>query len=471
LTPQAYAEMKAAKLLAQAARHPTQTKPPPHVEFRGNALALQTRRDHELILSGPAETGKTFATVWRLHSLCRDNPNTQAVIIRKTLADIAPSVLQTYQKKILPLDESVVVKPYGGSHPEWFDYPNGSRIWLGGMDKPGKVLSSERDLIYINQAEQLTLEDWETLTTRATGRAGNLRDEHGAVWSQIFGDCNPGSPTHWIRQRERQGALTLLESRHEDNPRLFDADRALTPDGVVAMATLDALTGVRKQRLRFGRWVQAEGVVYEEFSHAQHVIDEMPRGWEHWRKFRVVDFGLQHPFVCMWFAVDGDGRMYRYRLMYMTGRTVRQHAADILRYSANDGYIETTVCDHDAEDRATLDENGIPNIAANKAVLQGIGKVQDRLRMQIDHRPRLFFLKNALVEVDQTLLEARKPVDDISEFELYVWANNATKEQPVKEFDHGMDCTRYGVMHLDSGTSAQAVSAPARVVQASSLFQ
>lgn len=433
----------------------------PGIEFRGGARALQAfgtaaygnahahARGTEVILAGPAETGKTFAALWRLHCLCRDNAKVQAALIRKTLADIAPSALQTYVQKILPLDPAVAVSAYGGHKPEWFDYPNGSRIWLGGMDKPGKVLSSERDVIYVNQAEQLTLEDWETLTTRATGRAGNLRDEIGAPFSLILGDCNPGPPKHWIKQRAAQGALTLLESRHEDNPRLFDAQGTLTPEGVRTMAILDALTGVRKARLRFGQWVQAEGVVYEEFDAASHELDEMPRGWEAWRKFRVIDFGLIHPFVCQWWAVDYDGRMYRYRLLYMTGRTVATHARQINLLSAPDGFIETTVCDHDAEDRATLAENGIENVAANKAVLQGIGKVQDRLKKQADGRPRIFFLKDALVEMDQSLLDAKKPIDDVTEFESYSWANKQTKEGPVKVDDHGMDATRYGVMYLD----------------------
>lgn len=400
-------------------------------------------------MSGPAETGKTFATLWRLHCLCRDNANLQAVLIRKTLSDIAPSVLQTFTKKILPFDSSVEVKPYGGNHPEWFDYPNGSRIWLGGMDKPGKTLSSERDIIYVNQAEQLTLEDWETLTTRATGRAGNLKGANGETISLMFGDCNPGPPQHWIRQRAAQGALMLLESRHEDNPRLYTRDGTLTPEGVKTMAKLDALTGVRKKRLRYGLWVQAEGVVYENYDPALHLIDEMPAGWETWRKIRVIDFGLTHPFVCQWWAIDGDERLYRYRVLYMTGRTVKTHAQDILKASEPDGYIEETICDHDAEDRATLDENGIPNIAANKAVLLGIGKMQDRLEKQLDGRPRLFFLKNALLEMDQTLLDAKRPIDDVGEFESYIWKNRANKEEPVKEYDHGMDTTRYAVMYLD----------------------
>jgi phage terminase large subunit len=102
------------------------------------------------------------------------------------------------------------------------------------MDRPGKVLSGERDGIYVNQAEELTLEDWETLTTRTTGR--------GAVTDvpMLFGDCNPGPPSHWILNRP---SLDVLSSSHEDNPTLYDAAGQITDQGRRSMAILDALSG------------------------------------------------------------------------------------------------------------------------------------------------------------------------------------------------------------------------------------
>lgn len=237
--------------------------------FRGNAAVFQQSTAHEVILSGASETGKTFSMLWRLHRLCADNKNVQAAIVRKTFADIAPSVLQTFTRKILTLDLGVIVETYGGGHPAWFDYANGSRIWLGGMDKPGKVLSSERDIIYVNQAEQLTLDDWETLTTRVTGRAGNL------PFAQLVGDCNPAGAQHWILQRAATGALSLLPTYHRDNPFLFNDDGTPTAQGEVTLARLGALSGHRRKRLYEGLWASPEGLVYDNFSE-ENITDASP---------------------------------------------------------------------------------------------------------------------------------------------------------------------------------------------------
>ncbi|MCP4712818.1 MAG: terminase, partial [Planctomycetes bacterium] len=258
---------------------------------------------------------------------------------------------------------------------------------------------SERDVILYFQAEGGSLDEWETLGTRATGRAGNM------PYAQKIADVNPGGRLHWILERVREGKMTMLHSRHEDNPTLFDpVTGEITEQGRRTMAVLDALSGVRYQRLRLGKWVSAEGQIYSDWEQPKrgtHLIDrfDIPA---HWRRFRVIDFGLVHPFVCQWWALDEDKRMYRYREIFMTGRTVATHSKQIKELSAGET-IEQTICDHDAEDRLTLTENGIPNIAAKKDVLHGIGKVQDRLKLQADDRARLFLLRDSLVEVDQSL--------------------------------------------------------------------
>jgi hypothetical protein len=407
---------------------------------RGAVKTLWQSRDFETIVSGPAETGKTWGCLQYADALLWKYPGAQGVMSRKTYAALVGSAVATY-KRIIGADSPV--KPYGGEKPEWFDYPNGSRLWVAGLDNPGKALSTERDFVYVNQAEELALEDWETLTTRCTGR--------GAVmpYTRMFGDCNPGPPTHWIKQRT---SLRLLESRHEDNPALYDEDLHLTPQGERSIAILDALTGVRYSRLRKGLWVQAEGAVYEEWDAAVHLIDKMPAGWQDWRKIRSIDFGLVNPFVCGWFAIDGDGRMYLYREIYRTGRIVSDHAGDILRLSEGEQY-EATVADHDAEDRATLHRAGIPTVAAMKAISPGIQAVQQRLRRQADGMPRMFILRSALLEEDRDLRDKRLPVKTADEFEVYTWPKGVdgkpVKEVPVDLNNHGMDMLRYAVARVD----------------------
>lgn len=423
----------------------------------GAAVEMWRSKAQEVIISGPAETGKTRATLEKLDALAWKYPGMQAAIVRKTYKSMPGSVLQTFEKKVLGawnknlnngeggFDQALTpVKKYGGERPDWYDYPNGSRIWVGGMDNPSKVLSSERDVIYVNQAEELILDEWETLTTRATGRAGNM------PYAQVIGDCNPSHRNHWILERAADGPLKLLYSRHEDNPTLFDQETGeITEQGRRTLAVLDALTGVRYQRLRKGKWVSAEGQIYETFDPAIHLVNrfDIPKEW---RRIRVVDFGMRHPFVCQWWAIDPDGRMYMYREIYMTNRTVRRHSEQIKSLSEGER-IEATICDHDAEDRETLRENGIPNIGAIKDVLRGIGKVQDRLAKRADGTPGLFLLRDSLVEVDNSLKENRKPYCTEQEIDGYVWANSATKEFPVKEEDDGMDAMRYGVMYIDTG--------------------
>jgi PBSX family phage terminase large subunit len=408
-------------------------------QFRGAALRAQDITASEWMIAGPAETGKTFAALYRLDTLLRTTPKASYALVRKVAADIGPTVLRTYQR-VLALSGSGATA-YGGNSPQWYDYPNGARLWIGGMDRPGKVLSGERDGIYVNQAEELTIDDWETLSTRTTGRGAVTRTP------MLFGDCNPGPSTHWIINR---ASLDVLYSKHEDNPTLYTDAGTITEQGRRSMAVLDALTGVRYKRLRLGLWVAAEGTVYD-FDRSVHLVDRFTVPAE-WRRIRVVDFGYTHPFVCQWWAIDPDGRMYLYREIYMTQRTVKVHAAAIHALSTGERY-EATIADHDAEDRATLAENGIKTIAAQKAVSPGLQAVETRMKLAGDSRPRLVVMRDTVTERDESLVEHRKPLSTEQEFEMYVWPKDAggktVKEAPIKENDHGMDAMRYAVAYID----------------------
>ncbi len=409
----------------------------------GTAEQFFYDKSHELMLAGPAETGKTMATLHKLHVLCCKYANVHAVMVRKTQKSMYASVLKTFQEKVLGKQNPV--KPYGGQKPEWFDYPNGSRIVVAGMDNPDKVLSAEYDFIYVNQAEELDLKDWETLTTRATGRAGH------SPYAQVFGDCNPGGRTHWILERQRAGSLHMYHTRHTDNPVLYNqVTGEITEQGRKSLETLSKLTGVRRARLLEGKWVSSEGQIYSAYDPSLHMVDafEIPADWA---RYRVIDFGLKNPFVCQWWALDHDGRAYRYREIYMTGRTVNTHARQINKLSEGERYVET-ICDHDAEDRMTLLEHGIESVPARKDVGIGIQRVQERFALQLDGRPRVFFMRDALVELDETLADEKLPTCTEEEIDGYVWANSLTKEAPVKENDHGCDATRYFIMYVDGQT-------------------
>lgn len=410
--------------------------------LRGGALELWKYRGPEVMLSGPAETGKTYAALHKLDALIWKYPGCQAVLCRKVRDTIFPTVLQTYVNKILTKPTPVTC--YGGERPAWFDYPNGARLWLAGLDDPGKALSSERDFIYVNQAEEVGDDDWQVLTTRTTGRAGN------APYGQVFGDCNPDRPTHWIRQRSATGPLKLLESRHEDNPRLWQ--NGWTQAGLQTLAALDGLTGMRKERLRYGRWVQAEGGVYEGWDEARHLIDPFPIPAT-WPRFWAIDFGYTNPFVLQWWAADPDGRLYLYRELYMTGRLNEDHARQAVKISRGEPKPTAVICDHDAEGRVTIERHAeVRTRAALKDIQAGIQAVAVRLRPAGDGKPRLYVFRHAVVERDPKLADIHKPQCTAEEFGGYVWdVNNGRKkgELPVDRDNHGLDALRYMVRHMD----------------------
>jgi hypothetical protein len=262
-------------------------------KFRGANSIIQEYKgenDHngtvEFVLAGPAETGKTWAALWLLDRLCRENAREELVLARKIQSTIWGTVLVTW-KRIQALREKMgqeQAAPYGGEKPEFYDYPNGSRLWVGGMDNPQKILSGERGAIYFNQAEEFELKDWETCLSRATGRGSKMNPP------LLFGDANPGPEDHWILKRPQ---IKLFKSRHVDNPSLYDDAGELTEQGTRTMATLKSLTGIRYQRLYLGEWVGAEGLFFEEWDDDLHTCEpfKIPADWPIWGAF---DHGFAH---------------------------------------------------------------------------------------------------------------------------------------------------------------------------------
>ncbi len=428
---------------------------------RGACAGILTARQPEVLISGPAGTGKSRACLEKICAMCLLNPGMRALIVRKTATSLKTTADKTWREHVaneLLLAGEVTYKVADSR----YDFRNGSTVQLGGMDKASRIMSSEYDIIYIQEATELSEDDWEHLTTRL--RNGRVS------FQQLIADCNPSAPTHWLKARCDTKSTVLLESRHEDNPVLVDPNGKLTTKGSSYLSVLDALTGVRYQRLRKGKWAAAEGLIYEDFDSTIHLIDCMPDGWESWPRYWGVDFGFTNPFVCQFWAEDPDGRLYLYRELYQTKRTVDGHAAVILdavapvqtEGSSRSGRTWTeprpraVVCDHDAEGRAVLErELELSTVPAHKAVSEGIQAVQVRLKPAGDGRPRLFILRGALLRRDNELAEAKKPTCTEEELPGYIWAvkpgtGGATaKEVPVKEDDHGMDAMRYVVAHRD----------------------
>ena len=419
-------------------------------EPRGACKEIFQRRDLELGISGPAGTGKSRACLEKVNWCCDKYPHARWIMVRKTRRSLTQSAMVTFENKVLSTPGSV---PFHGGDQE-YRYGNGSILAVAGIDDPRKIYSSEWDGAYVNQAEELDQADWESIISR-------LRNWK-MPYQQIIGDMNPDAPTHWIKARVQLGQMTLLESRHEDNPELYDIKtKEWTIRGAQYLKQLDALSGVRYRRLRLGQWASAEGAVYEEtWDRALHVIDrfvldpldkdQVPSSWP---RYWSIDFGYTNPFVWQAWAEDPDGRLFRYKEIYKTKTLVEDHARRIKEVTKDEPRPRVIICDHDAEDRATLERHlDMPTQGAWKAVGPGIQALEGRLRTAGDGKPRVFYLRDSVIDIDRELIAAHKPACTEDEFEVYVWdtsANRRRGEQPVKEYDHGMDASRYLVTYID----------------------
>lgn len=442
--------------------------------LRGAARDLLECQDKEVLICGAAGTGKSYAALWKLHLQALKYPGMRGLIVRKTHVSLSSTGLVTYREHVAKeAIEAGIVRWFGGSGsmPPAFRYSNGSELSVGGMDNPTKIMSSELDVCFVQEATELSKDDWEKITTRL--RNGVLPNP------QLVADCNPEGPDHWLKTRCDEGTTTMLYALHTDNPRLFDDAGVPTVKGAAYLDTLSKLTGVRKHRLFGGIWAAAEGVIYEDWNPAIHITERkvLPKEW---MRIWSIDFGYTNPFVWQMWAIDDDGRLILEKEIYRSQRIVADHAQEILKVvTANadrvyfaDGRIDPNlsrwiyprplkiICDHDAEDRATLRrELDMATAPATKTVDDGLQACMRRLRVADDGLPRLQVCRTALVDRDESLADRGLPLGLIGEIPGYVWETAAdgkpSKDRPLKLNDHSCDAMRYVVADQDLRSKAR----------------
>lgn len=421
-------------------------------EPRGGALDVLKAREGVVLASGPAGTGKSLACLYKTHLTALMVPGSRQLILRQTHSSLTSSTLVTFEQQVIAQAmANGSVKWFGGSgrKPAAYEYKNGSAVLVGGLDQPGKLLSTEYDRVFIDEANQVSVMAVEVLLTRLRGSAG--------TYKQLLLATNPDHPDHHLLQMTKDDRARIIYSNHRDNPRYVNSDGSLTEHGADYLGRLDGLTGVRRLRYRDGIWAAAEGMVFEDWRADANVVEELP-DMSGWPLLLAVDFGFSNPFVCQWWRIDPDGRMWLTREIHKTQVLVEDHARAI-RAIMNENPDEPVpfaiVCDHDAEDRATLTRHlGLPTVAAKKAVSRGIQLVQSRTRKAGDGRARLLVYKHATIGRDDTGKAQNRPHGFLAEVNGYVWEavrgkDGIVKEVPVKLNDHAMDAGRYAVAHMD----------------------
>jgi phage terminase large subunit-like protein len=308
---------------------------------------------------------------------------------------------------------------------------------------------------------------------------GILHDEEGEseeVWDECCTRLVDTNGWHWMANTPVAGVTwvdarlvaktatnaerdcTVYHLHAVDNPHL-------SPEGLQNLQRGNRALVAAKL---YGRAVQLDGLVYPEWDRNAHAVPRFPIP-PLWLRFRSIDFGTRHPFVCLWGAIakaphtlpDGRripaGALVLYRAHHRPEWTLRQHAevirtAEGWRQEPGSGRwkrepttetIEMTWADpEDPQQLLQLnEEHDLDASPAIKAIRAGIDAVSERLQPHVDGLPSLFVFDDL--------------VDFIREIEGYVWAEgSAAKDQPDRprsKDDHEMDCVRYMAMGLRAG--------------------
>lgn len=193
---------------------------------------------------------------------------------------------------------------------------------------------------------------------------------------------------------------------------------------------------VQETRIR-GHFAAFLGAVYKTFLRDVHVIKpfEIPPDWT---RYRVIDWGFNAPFACLWLARDPDRRWYVYAEHYKARETLAYHAERIKQISGKERY-RATWADHDSQDRHEFVQLDIPTVPAKKDIHLGIEAVQAALKVQGDGKPRLYIFNNCK--------------NTIREMQSYRWAEGTEskdpKDEPLKVNDHTTDCVRYAIYGVE----------------------
>lgn len=413
----------------------------------------------ETLIYGPARTGKSLGMCLILTMICEEFPGARILMLRKTLNSMRETILVTLEEEALPSGHPALRAHNRHSPQPMYRFGNGSIIVAGGCNGPAdieRIKSSQWDVVYANEATELALNDWEICLTRLSNGAlplGNF----------AVSDCNPDGPGHWLNRRSLptagggEGRMWRVVQLLDSNPRFVDQGTGeYTPDGVKYLGVLDGLTGVRLQRLRYGKWIAAEGAIWPEWDRNVHILPKPPPPGVIRGCIGSIDWGFAAPGCAGVWGVDADNRAYLLAQVYRAEMS-DDWWLEVCNELTDEFGVKAWAADpEDAGAIAKFRRAGLPMHEAKKRVAAGLDAVRDRLRVAHDGRPRLFVVADNLRHgVCPVCVEKRWPTCLEEEIPEYVYAEYE-EGKPIKEIpapgqaDHGCDMARYLVMHVDA---------------------
>ena len=403
----------------------------------------------EVLYGGAAGGGKSFAICWDAFLRCLQWPRTHAYLFRRTYPELEMTLIKTMI--------TIVPKELGtynaGMHEMRF--VNGSIAHFCHLQNEGEGLikyqGAEIHWLYFDELTHFTKAMYDYLRTR-------LRAEKKlGIVPCVRSASNPGGPGHsWVKQRFVDSTdvgkeVRLVETKSEvlgtttyrkveyipakalDNPHI-------TQDYIIE---LEQKPRALRDALLNGKWDAFDGQAFPEFTddpaHYKdmlwtHVIDpfEIPL---HWTRYVSFDHGYTRPFSFGAWAVDPEGRAYRYKELYgcVAGEAnkgimkspgeIGEMLADFLADEFREGLHITGIADPAIWDRSrgvSVEEqirnaySGVIFRKGDNTRLAGKMQLHERLKFDEDGRPMLYAFntcRDFVRTIPAIVYDAKKPED------------------------------------------------------------
>ena len=174
-------------------------------KIRVNKVYTHLKRSSKKIVveQGGTRSGKTYnILLWIIFHYCGKHTGHTITIARKTFPAVRSSVMRDFFD-ILKQYDIYSEESHNKSNSEYI--LNGNLVEFVSLDQPQKIRGRKRDLAFLNEANELTFEDWQQIVFRTSGR--------------IVIDYNPSDTFHWIYDRviPRDDA-DFYQTTYRDNP-------------------------------------------------------------------------------------------------------------------------------------------------------------------------------------------------------------------------------------------------------------
>ena len=358
---------------------------------------LETSDKRIVIEQGGTRSGKTYnILIWIIFSYALKNSGKTVTICRKTYPALRTSAMRDFIE-ILRSYELYDEKNHNKSSSEY--HLNGNLIEFISLDQPQKVRGRKRDLLFINEANELHWEDWQQLVFRTTGR--------------IIIDYNPSDEFHWIYERVKtRDDAEFYITTYKNNPFLEDS--------IIKEIELLKQTDENYWRVYgLGEVGSGKSLIFRT-----ELIDRIP---DNARFISYgMDFGYTNDPTTLIAIYTHDTNLYFDEKIYRTNMTNQDIANEL-------GRLEIGRRDEIYADSG--EPKSIEEIYRMGWNIKPATKGRDSVNIGID------MLKRYALHV------TKESTNTIKEFRNYKWKedkNGVVLNTPVDMFNHSIDAIRYG---------------------------